>query len=279
MKYLLIIALMLLLTNCSCPDNTTTDETPPPDETLTEYEKYKRTNKKFLETWKDEAANRGGRLVFKDEWNSEVVNAYANQEGNTWYVVIHGALWRHEKSTPDATEMVYCHELGHHMGGTPRYSNSWASAEGQSDYWGANVCAKKMWANDDNKKKIEGKYLSEYVKSNCEKSVPEKEYYLCLRIALAAFDMGKFLYNGDGPTPKQDLKMPAISGIQLTHPKAQCRYETGLAGGLCDKNYRFVDCISSQGYGLAARPKCWHGVQDFRAIIPAKYVAGIIPKG
>ncbi|MFN8846422.1 MAG: hypothetical protein ACK5V3_16885 [Bdellovibrionales bacterium] len=39
---------------------------------------------------------------------------------------------------------IYCHELGHFLGGHPKKSNGWASTEVQSDYWSAQVCLPQL---------------------------------------------------------------------------------------------------------------------------------------
>jgi hypothetical protein len=39
---------------------------------------------------------------------------------------------------------IYCHELGHFLGGKPKKTNGWASTEVQSDYWSAQVCLPQM---------------------------------------------------------------------------------------------------------------------------------------
>ena len=41
---------------------------------------------------------------------------------------------------------IYCHELGHFIGGAPFKKNpgsTWASTEGQADYWATSVCLRR----------------------------------------------------------------------------------------------------------------------------------------
>ncbi len=41
---------------------------------------------------------------------------------------------------------IYCHELGHFVGGAPykkNHGSEWASTEGQADYWATSVCLRK----------------------------------------------------------------------------------------------------------------------------------------
>jgi len=67
-----------------------------------------------------------------------------------------GGLARHETMTPDGFATVVCHELGHHLGGVPKkfswFGNSWASNEGQADYFGIMKCLRKMFEHEDNVK-------------------------------------------------------------------------------------------------------------------------------
>ena len=47
-------------------------------------------------------AQRGATLVVEPNWESGTVNAYAQQVGNTWKVMMFGGLARHHTVTPDA---------------------------------------------------------------------------------------------------------------------------------------------------------------------------------
>ena len=94
----------------------------------------------------------GGTLSIKRNWNDGTVNAYASRSGKTWNVAMFGGLARHETVTEDGFALVVCHELGHHIGGAPKkvsyYSNSWASNEGQADYFANLKCLRKTFFKD-----------------------------------------------------------------------------------------------------------------------------------
>lgn len=80
------------------------------------------------------------------DWGNNQVNAVAFRRGNARYVSLYGGLLRHRHIQAEGVGLVLAHELGHHFGGKPRYTgNSWASCEGQSDYWGAAVAQRKVW--------------------------------------------------------------------------------------------------------------------------------------
>ena len=70
-------------------------------------------------------------------WSDGTVNAYAYQAGGTAYIKMFGGLARRSEVTKFGFLAVACHEVGHHLGGAPKYpdGNLWASNEGQSDYF------------------------------------------------------------------------------------------------------------------------------------------------
>ena len=91
-----------------------------------------------------------GKLTVNKLWDDSTVNASAEQDeaGTDWTVNMYGGLARRLEVTPDGFRLVVCHELGHHFGGFAYYSDTpWAAAEGQSDYFATQACAKAMWAD------------------------------------------------------------------------------------------------------------------------------------
>ena len=142
----------------------------------------------------------GCKLVITNAWNSSEVNAYASQGNGNCYVEFMGGFARHPKMTYGAVMDVLCHEVGHHLGGAPVYSDSrWASCEGQSDYF-AQRCMKRILGSQEAMKA--GLVLGE---------------------VLADF----------GNDPKPQYNTPdtrKARGIYCAHPAAQCRVDTYLAG-------------------------------------------------
>ena len=83
-----------------------------------------------------EFAQRGATFMIERNWADGTVNAYAYQDGNDWIISMFGGMARHPAMTYDGFAAIACHEVGHHMGGAPKYSRGdWASVEGQSDYY------------------------------------------------------------------------------------------------------------------------------------------------
>lgn len=91
------------------------------------------------------------QIVFHVEWQDDRVNAFAWMQGSTRHVAILGGLVRHRAIQLEGAGLVLAHETGHHFGGNPRYAsgNTWASCEGQSDYWGAAVAQRTVWWGAD----------------------------------------------------------------------------------------------------------------------------------
>jgi hypothetical protein len=89
-------------------------------------------------------ASKGATFVVARLWDDETVNAYAEQNGTEWKVSMFGGLARHPETTPDGFAEVICHEIGHHLGGAPKYSGmDWAAVEGQADYFATLKCMHK----------------------------------------------------------------------------------------------------------------------------------------
>lgn len=150
----------------------------------------------------------GCDLNIINNWPSGTVNAYADRLGNECRVEMMGGFGRFSGMTKGAVVAVLCHEVGHHMGGDPKYSRHWASCEGQSDYF-AQSCLSKLGYD-----------------------------------AYAAGDvLGKVLAVL-GEESKPSYSTPdtrKANGIYCSHPRAQCRMDTYLAG------------MTSK-----ARPQCWY---------------------
>ncbi len=218
-------------------------------------------------------------LYIKNLWSNSTVNARvmrASVDGKqVLKVEMFGGISKHFEATLDSTTAILCHEIGHHMGGAPKYSggmssaNKWASNEGQSDYWASLKCLRKMFGDDDNvtimqerakifsstKNKVRKKanQVAPYALEQCESVYKsESEAYLCYRIAIAGMQTARILQSlkfGFGAIARRwfpsrvERGMPKfnkkdnskVSKTNNKHPAAQCRLDTYLAGALCDK--------------------------------------------
>ena len=214
---------------------------------------------------------RGKKLKMNNDWRSTTVNASANQSGDTWHVNMYGGLARHNLTTDDGFMMVVCHELGHHLGGAPKYyGGDWASNEGQSDYFAGLKCMRRVLENDDNIAIVAGMQIDAKATEKCQEAYQSaSDIALCQRVAMAGKSLGSLL-GSLGGNSNVNFHTPDTKVVKRTndnHPAAQCRLDTYFAGGLCDKS--ILDdvsdtdaitgtCIKKDGYTMGVRPLCWY---------------------
>lgn len=211
----------------------------------------------------------GANLVAIKKWRDSTVNAQAYQQGNYWYIEFFGGLARRPEISKDGFALVVCHELGHHIGGFPLYSRSWAAIEGQSDYFATLACASNIWRDYEQNKKYE-KPVGDYGKSLCDAHYTDMENRaLCYRVLTASKTLGRLLNNGQ-PVYFGRPDRTQVNRTSESHPNAQCRLDTMVAGALCPEQWndwiiprtelQSSDsvCLRSEGYVREARPRCWY---------------------
>ena len=210
----------------------------------------------------------GGNLVFQREWNNSEVNAYAERQGNNYIVKMFGGLARHQVMTSDGFALVACHEVGHHIGGSPKYPGQWAASEGQSDYFANLKCLRKVFRKDDNKDIIKNMNIPQTVKTKCEASFKnEAEQALCQRISMAGLSAASLFSNGNNP--EFDRPDPnVVASTYHKHPAPQCRLDTYFAGSICpvDDDDEIGQSNPNKGtcnredttYAYGYRPLCWY---------------------
>lgn len=232
--------------------------------------------------------SRGGVLEIVRNWKSNTVNAFAKRIGTTYQVNMFGGLARHPLNTVDGYTLVLCHEIGHHLAGKP-LASSWASNEGQSDYFATAKCLRRYFSDQDNATIVSTMLVPEKVQEHCFKSFgPSSDHAICVRGALAGLSLANVLdslsrgaASGSSsrtwgkptgtPTPttvngKPDFNTPDPSKVSSTyskHPKAQCRLDTYFAGAVCEVpssvDFSYKDETSGAcSNGLSARPACWY---------------------
>lgn len=216
--------------------------------------------------------NYGGSLKIERLWQDGTVNASALRRGSTYVIKMYGGLARHHTITRDAFALVACHEIGHHIGGVPRYSNAgstWASVEGQSDYFATTKCLKKLFENDDNETIISQMVIDPTAKQHCEQTHSNyQEQLLCQRIAMAGFSSASLFADSQNRNlPKFDTPDPStVNTTYESHPEYQCRLDTYFQGALCtvDKNLEIGQndpnvgtCNRVEQHPNGLRPLCW----------------------
>jgi hypothetical protein len=132
-------------------------------------------------------ARLGGELWLRAKWNSESDNAKANEFGRFWLVNLYGGLARRAGMTRDAFALVACHEVGHHLGGSPRLFLSAMASEGEADYFATLKCARTFFGDEDNAAALQGIRTDSYLISECKRSFADlKSRLICVRSGVAA---------------------------------------------------------------------------------------------
>ena len=228
-------------------------------------------------------ANLGKTLKIERNWTDGTVNAYAQQLGDTWKVAMFGGLARHPSVTGDGFAAVVCHELGHHLGGAPRkggssgggawggsgnVATSWASNEGQSDYFATLKCLRKVWVNDNNAQIASALNAPKMAIEACNKAHngSREDIALCIRLAMAGHSISQVLNSASKSPEFNTPDTKVVSSTNHNHPQGQCRLDTYFQGALCDVSMN-VDvhgtdetvgtCNKSTGHTTGLRPLCW----------------------
>ncbi len=212
---------------------------------------------------------KGGVLKINRLWTNSTVNASAERNGGTWNINMYGGLARHPAITMDGFALVACHEMGHHIGGAPKYRSflSWASNEGQSDYFANLKCLREYFTQDNNVEVVAGLQVDSFARSSCEAqfSNPE-EAAICMRGSVAGTSVSYLFQELRGETTAPKFDSPDTSVVRSTndnHPATQCRMDTYFAGSLCtvsknvdvdDRDPAVGSCYPS---GIGARSFCW----------------------
>lgn len=170
------------------------------------------------------------KLKFFTNYESDWAQAFARRwEADE--IHLYGGFAKIKDASEDSLALIICHELGHFHGGFP-YSNSdlKLSVEGRSDYWATEKCLTQVLPFLSEKKPTDEALLY------CENDV------LCARSVNASEVITThFALNARETKPQINIKDPTeVTQILKTHPSAQCRLDTLLAG-LRKENF----------------PKCW----------------------
>ena len=230
-------------------------------------------------------ANMGAKLDIERKWSDGTVNAYASQSGKTWKVAMFGGLARHKTITQDGMSLVVCHEIGHHIGGAPKKGGStsgggwwggsgsvtsWASNEGQADYFATLKCLRKAFLNDNNVEIAANLNAPKSLVDACNKQNKndKEDSALCVRMGMAGKSVSD-LFSDLSRLPETKFETPDTKIVDKTddnHPKAQCRLDTYFQGSLCDvsmnedvsqKEEVKGTCHGSLGHKIGTRPLCW----------------------
>ncbi len=215
----------------------------------------------------------GGTLDMKRLWTNATVNASAQRSGKTWIVNMYGGLARHPTITLDGFRLVICHELGHHLGGAPKYGgfgNTWASNEGQADYFSSLKCMRKLFNPEETEVFAQTQEIEAPLRANCEMVWKEKaEINLCLRMGMAGRSVANLFKELRKETKYAQFETPDPAQVKKTsdsHPGTQCRMDTYFQGALCtvsadvdvsQKDAAVGTCTETAQFTTGLRPRCW----------------------
>lgn len=231
------------------------------------------------ETYSPIAQREGLSLNIKWYPNEPIFNASGMNTDHSWNISIYGGLISKPDLSAEAFRFILCHEMGHVIGGSPRFDlmddrvvldnskNGNTSNAGQPDYYAASVCMKLLLKNKDNSK-FNSSNLDPALKLKCENEFKiESEKNLCKRIGSAGLAAMSFLNaymktsaNLSFATPSKKTAIQMESG----HPDFQCRVDTILAGALCNSTPKGISSDEADQVNLdcsnnpvAHRPACW----------------------
>lgn len=215
-------------------------------------------------------AQRGAQFSIQRLWQDGTVNAYADRSGNQWFIKMYGGLARHPALSRDGFALIACHEVGHHLGGNPKYTGQWAATEGESDYFATMKCVRRIWQSDDNASIVRSLSVPPSAVKQCESNFGNaQEIAICERATVAglsAAEVSRQLASGPAisvDTPDRNQ----VSKTYESHPQAQCRLDTYYNGSVCQVSYT-VDfsesdvitgaCALEKGDKIGYRPMCWY---------------------
>lgn len=236
---------------------------------------------KVIDLYRDTFKNLGISLSYTVDWDSDDPKvASPNYLSKTEAVIdYYGKTLKDSALTVDALDFLTCHEIGHFIGGFPATNK--LSYEGQSDYFAAQSCLKKLWGNEDNSLyeiTISEKKLWAAANRCDEHWSNPSEKLLCHRIVRSGFNFMQAF----NPSVSEKLSYDGYddSIVETTfprHPMEQCRLDTIMAASVCQVEFNdsLIPGFSFAEFGInsyeaqaeafkysckegaGARPKCW----------------------
>jgi hypothetical protein len=180
----------------------------------------------------------GARLKINKNWSDSTVNASASQWFGTWNVEMYGGLARRPEVSLDGFTLVICHEIGHHLAGYP-FASRWAANEGQSDYFGTLSCARRLWGDEAEINQSFREQIPERPRQLCDSAWSEvSDQDLCYRMMAAGKSLAELLGAMRGDEVSFDaIDSSVVAETDHSHPAAQCRLDTYMAGALCNEEF------------------------------------------
>src|SRR5690606_15861288 len=120
-----------------------------PESEVTELDFYQ-IPMKIISLFQSELTANNRSIFLDAQWRSPFLGAGVAPIEEKFRLMILGGLTRAPGFSLEAYAAVICHELGHLIGGEPfqDYAGStWASREGQSDYFAASTCLPRYFSS------------------------------------------------------------------------------------------------------------------------------------
>jgi hypothetical protein len=228
-----------------------------------------------------DVAKQGGVLEIRRLWDNGTVNATTTRQGNKYILNMYGGLARHSATTMDGFALVACHEMGHQLGGAPKKSGTWASNEGQADYYANLKCLRRVFSYSESSEFSRSTLGDEVAEKGCAQQFPDAAGRAsCIRSAIAGKSLAGLLMalHNETVEPRFDTPDPAVVGSMFdSHPATQCRLDTYLQGSLCaqpvaaglsETNPVTGTCTRSGGFTAGFRPLCWYRPSSASELLP-----------
>jgi hypothetical protein len=211
----------------------------------------------------------GNILSIEKRWQSELPGSSVNYAHPPIFeVVLNGAAFRTPTMTDDGMAFMICHEIGHIIGGDPKYSPGyWPSVEGQASYAASNLCLREFFKDEDNSETKAPLVVTQ----ECSKTYSDREEAsLCIRTVMAGYIFAenyrqfKLLpgeFHKEFPPISFEKKDPSeVRETNRSYPSPQCQFDTAFAAALCEKGKNFtVDVFRDPDQFTCTRPRCWYG--------------------
>lgn len=211
----------------------------------------------FISIYTPIIAQKGGTFHIQRDWSDGAVNAWAWRSGTEYHLEVPGGMSRYHLIIEEAFIMTICHELGHLIGGSPA-RNQEISYEGQSDYFAASHCMKRMMM-------VIKPYAQ--LKPDSERDHHCGNNIVCHRTLAGARSVADYFASLDGNKTLSLINEDptVVKQTNDKHPASQCRLDTMKRGYLCPVG--FDDDVSYTDYRNGschreffpdyARPACW----------------------
>lgn len=216
----------------------------------------------YVKIYSPIVASHGAQLVVNKLWTNPTVNANASKQGNKWVLNMYGGLARRPEITPDGFALVLCHESGHLLAGFPFYSGQEMAVEGQSDYESTHSCAKEIWKNEritriqPRNELCDTRWSSQVYRGICSRSLEGGQSLANLLAVISGQPM---------PSPETP-DTSVVSRTYQSHPKAQSRLDSYIAGAICRRDFDIKVMPKTQAEAfkyscptgtIGERPRSW----------------------